>query len=103
MGNVTVIEKDGAAVRVVKATDHVQQCRLPGPIRPNNRDNFAAPDLQTYLANSPDATEIFRNVLDPEFSLCRHARAALHTRYDPCQALLARPRMGDNNDLGQAV
>src|SRR6266704_1391141 len=76
MGNSAIIKKNRPTVRVVKATDHVQQRRLPGPIGPNHRDNFAVPDLHTHLANSLDATELLGNALNPAFSLSHHARAS---------------------------
>jgi hypothetical protein len=67
----TSVNYFGSATQVCATKTLRRICRhrrLPGPIGSNNRDNFSAPDLETHLTNNLNATEVFGNVLDPEFN-----------------------------------
>src|SRR5262245_49105654 len=67
---------------MVKTTDHVQKGRFSCSIRANHRDNLSVLDFHTDPANGLDTTKMLGNLLNPEFSLCRHARCLVRSMKD---------------------
>src|SRR5262249_18895166 len=55
--DVAVLEQDGAAIGLVEAADHVEQRRLAGAVRADNRDDFAAAHRDRDILDRAHAAE----------------------------------------------
>src|SRR5687767_6321329 len=58
------LELDAPLVRMVEAAHDVQQRRLAGAVRPDDREDLAATDLEAHLAQRQQRTEADADVLD---------------------------------------
>ena len=60
------LESDAAMCRVIETVDAVQHRRLAGPIRADDRADFALADVERNIRERLDAAESERHVLDRE-------------------------------------
>src|SRR5437588_311246 len=65
-GFVLPVEDDPPGRRPVDAGQHVEERRLPGPVRPDQADDFAARDREVDVVGRHEPTELFAHLLRDE-------------------------------------
>ena len=75
--DVAAFQRDGPAGRAIEARDHVEQRRLAGAVRTDDRHDLAATDGHRHVFNRAHATEVFRHAGDGKQRLIgrNHRRA----------------------------
>jgi hypothetical protein len=62
VGDVALLERDAPRVRMVEAADHVQQARLPRPVRPDDRKNVPFRHVEAHAGDRLDTAERLADV-----------------------------------------
>jgi hypothetical protein len=72
VGNVPPLKCNGATVRVIETTDHIQQGGLTSAVGANNRDDLTPIDIHTDPIYRHDTTEMLGRVSDAQNDLSWH-------------------------------
>jgi hypothetical protein len=93
-GDVLAVEHDPPAGGLVDAGDHVEECRLAGPVRADQADDRVPPDGEVDRVDGDQAAEFLAQGLDDEQVAVHRVTSTSGVSWTPVSNSTFRRRSG---------